>query len=106
MRYRVELTARAARDLRRLYRTINVQESRQAAIGFNGMEAAILSLDQRPDRSVATPEDRALRHLLYGKKPHVYRIIYAVDAPNSVVRVLHIRHGARDAFASERKKPE
>jgi plasmid stabilization system protein ParE len=103
MRYRVELTARAIRDLRRIYRTINAQESRQAATWFNRMEAVILSLDQRPTRGAMTPENGALRHLLYGRKPHVYRIIYAADEPNGTVRVLHIRYGARDAFTSERK---
>jgi mRNA-degrading endonuclease RelE of RelBE toxin-antitoxin system len=37
--------------------------------------------------------------LLYGRKPNVYRIIYAIDERNSVVAVLHIRHGAHKAFA-------
>ena len=39
-----------------------------------------------------------LRHLLFGKKPNVYRIIYAIDERTHVVRVLHIRHGARARF--------
>lgn len=38
---------------------------------------------------------RPLRHLLYGKKPHVYRVLYEIDEPQRTVWVLTIRHGAR-----------
>jgi toxin ParE1/3/4 len=95
MTYRVELTARASRNLRRIFRHINAESSPQASAWFNALEAAILSLDQHPERSPVTPENRALRHLLFGKKPNVYRVIFAIDARARVVRVLHIRHGAR-----------
>lgn len=95
MTYRVELTARARRDLERLYRAINAASSELARIWFNGLEAAVLSLDQHPARCPVTPENPGLRHLLYGRKGHVYRIIYALDEPRRVVTVLHIRHGAR-----------
>jgi toxin ParE1/3/4 len=37
-----------------------------------------------------------LRHLLYGKKPNVYRVILEIDEARKVVRVLTIRHGAMD----------
>jgi mRNA-degrading endonuclease RelE of RelBE toxin-antitoxin system len=46
-----------------------------------------------------TPEDRALRHLLYGKKPHVYRIICAIEEDTSTVYVLHIRPPGRRQHA-------
>ena len=38
---------------------------------------------------------REMRHLLYGNKPHVYRVIYEIDERQSTVWVLTIRHGAR-----------
>ena len=57
-----------------------------------------MSLDARPARGAPTPEDGNLRHLLHGRKLHRYRIIYMIDDRNRVVTVLHIRHGARDAF--------
>ena len=44
----------------------------------------------------AKPQNRSLRHLLYGNQPHVYRAIYDIDEGNKVVSVLTIRHGARD----------
>jgi plasmid stabilization system protein ParE len=97
MTYRVELTARAGRNLRRIYRDINAEHSGQARAWFNGLEAAILSLDEHPARGAVIPEGSNLRHLLYGNKPHIYRIIYAVDESGHVVTVVHIRHGARAA---------
>jgi mRNA-degrading endonuclease RelE of RelBE toxin-antitoxin system len=39
-----------------------------------------------------------LRHLLYGHKPHIYRVIYRVLEKQKLVEVLHIRHGARRKF--------
>jgi plasmid stabilization system protein ParE len=36
-----------------------------------------------------------LRHLLYGRKPSIYRVIYRVREKQKKVEVLHIRHGAR-----------
>jgi toxin ParE1/3/4 len=98
MAYRVDLTERAARDLRRIYLTINAEDTAQARVWFNGLEQAVLSLDENPARGAPTPEGADLRHLLYGRRRHCYRIIYAVDDASRVVTVLHIRHGARDAF--------
>ena len=95
MTYRVELTARAGRNLKRIFRHINAASSPQASVWFNELEAAILSLDEHPERSPATPENPALRNLLFGKKPNVYRVIFSIDARARVVWVLHIRHGAR-----------
>jgi plasmid stabilization system protein ParE len=99
MTYRVDLTERAARDLRRIYRTIDAEDSTQASDWFDGLEKVVFSLDQHPARAPVIPEDSSPRHLLYGRKPNVYRIIYAIDERNRVVTVLHIRHGAREAFS-------
>jgi mRNA-degrading endonuclease RelE of RelBE toxin-antitoxin system len=38
---------------------------------------------------------RKLRNLLYGNKPHVYRVIYEIDEARQAVLVLTIRHSAR-----------
>ena len=101
MTYRVELTARAARDLNLLYEEKHAAESRAAARWFNGLEKAVYTLEVYPLRCAAAPESkkakRSLRHLLYGKKPHVYRVIYEIDERNKLVQVLTIRHGAMEA---------
>jgi hypothetical protein len=43
MTYRVELTARAGRNLKRIFRHINAESSPQASVWFNELEAAILA---------------------------------------------------------------
>jgi toxin ParE1/3/4 len=99
MAYQVRLTRRALRDLARIYQDIQdiqVEVSTQAVSWFNGLEETIYSLEQHPDRSPTIPKNSNLRHLLYGRKPHVYRIIYEVKKRTSTVSVLHVRHGARD----------
>jgi toxin ParE1/3/4 len=100
MAYRVDLTERAARNLRHIYRTINGEGAAQARTWFNGLEKAILSLDEHPARGSPIPEDSNLRHLLYGRRRRRYRIIYAIDESNRTVTVLHIRHGARDLITA------
>jgi len=96
--YRVELTARATRDLQRIYKAINVENSLHADAWFNGLETAILSLGEHPARGAATREDRRLRQILYGDRPNSYRIIYFIHEKTLTVRIRHIRHGARGPF--------
>ncbi len=98
MAYRVELTERAERDLRRLYLTINATHSTQARTWFLGLEDASFGLAEEPFRHPTIPEDASLHHALYGRGRNVYRIIHAIDEPGQTVTVLHIRHGARGAF--------
>jgi len=99
MTYLVEFAARAVRDLEVLYVEKNAAESDAAARWYNGLEHAVYALASYPHRCPVAPEarraKRKLRRLLYGKKPHVYRVIYEVDEQRQAVRVLTIRHGAR-----------
>ena len=64
-------------------------ESAAATRWYNGLEraAALLAPENKKAR---TP----LRHLLYGKRAHAYRVIYEIDERNKLVRILTIRHGA------------
>ena len=99
MTYRVELTDRAVRDLEILYLEKNVEGSQAAARWFNRLEKAVCGLERHPHRCPAAPESRTIkrevRHLLYGNKPHVYRVIYEIDERHHRVWVLTIRHGAK-----------
>lgn len=95
MAYRVNLTDRAARDLRRLYRQIDGGGSATASAWFTGLEAAILNLGEHPARCPTIPERKDLRHLLYGSDRYIYRVIFRIDETRQRVVVLHIRHGAR-----------
>jgi plasmid stabilization system protein ParE len=95
MPYRVKVTARAAQDLDSIYQFIQAEQSQQAAKWFNGLNEALQSLSFLPHRAPTIREDSALRHLLYGSKPNVYRVIYSVDDTKRTVTILTIRHGAR-----------
>ncbi|MGH9453417.1 MAG: type II toxin-antitoxin system RelE/ParE family toxin [Terriglobia bacterium] len=106
MAYRVNLSARAERDLAQLYEDVNAGQSGAALRWYRGLKDAILSLEEQPDRCPVTLENHKLRHLLYGGKPHIYRVIYRVLEKEKQVEVLHIRPGARREFrASDVKKP-
>ena len=99
MAYLVEFAARAVRDLEILYVEKDAAESNAAARWYNGLEQAVYALGSYPHRCPVAPEarrlKRKLRQLLYGKKPHIYRVIYELDEGRQTVWVLTIRHGAR-----------
>ena len=99
MAYRVELTARALLDIDDLLVEKQAATSPAAARWAEGLYKTLASLQTLPFRCAEAPEakswKRELRQLLYGRRPHVYRILFEVDQTSSTVRVLHIRHGAR-----------
>jgi plasmid stabilization system protein ParE len=95
MAYTVNITSRAERDLASLYEQINTEFSDAALKWYRGLRQVILSLEERPNRCPLTRKRDKLRHLLYGRKPHIYRVIYRVREKEKQVEVLHIRHGAR-----------
>ena len=110
MRYRVDFAASAEAELEQLYLWVVEQAPHRGAAWFNGLERAILRLDQHPDRCPVAPEsldsDHPVRVLLYGRHPHVHRVFLAVDHEARVVRVLHVRHGARTSPAQDQLSGE
>ena len=98
MAYVVRITARAERDLASLYEEIHATDSGASRKWYRGLKKAILSLSLKPNRCPVTRENKKLRHLLYGRKPHVYRVIYLVNAPRNLVEIVHIRYAARRGF--------
>jgi plasmid stabilization system protein ParE len=97
MTYRVELRERARRDLDELVAFLLADSSSRAERWLDGMERAIVSLAEMPERrAIVVPLSRpgvSVRCLLYGHYPHVYKIYFVVVG--ETVQVLHIRHGAR-----------
>jgi toxin ParE1/3/4 len=111
MAYAVEFTGRAERDLQDLYEFIFAQRSVAGRRWFNGLVKAIYTLEEFPRRCPRAPESRRangpLRHLLYGSKPNVYRILFEIDEARQILWILTVRHGARDTLNSgERGKKE
>jgi toxin ParE1/3/4 len=97
MQYLVRLTDRAVRDLEAIYEFIEADTSIAAHAGFQELAEAIHGLERYPERGAATLENKKLRQLIFGNKPDLYRVIYAIDKRNASVNILHIRHGARSA---------
>ena len=99
MRFRVEITKTAERGLEQLYRWVIEQAPHRGPAWFNGLERAVLSLDRHPDRCQIAAESldptHPVRVLHYGRRPHLYQVFFTVGNAPPVVRVLHVRHGAR-----------
>ena len=98
MDFRVSTSARAKRDLDSILKWLRKQEAGEAgARWFQGLRDAFASLEHLPRRCALAPENGLLgvevRQLLHGDKPHVYRVLFTIEA--DVVYVLHIRHGRR-----------
>ena len=110
MAYRVEITKSAETQLEELYLWLVERAPSQGAAWFNGLEQAILSLDQFPKRCRIAPEsfdsDHPVRVLDYGRSPYVYRVFFTIDERANVVRVVHIRRGARQRPAPGELKGE
>jgi plasmid stabilization system protein ParE len=100
MDFRVDLTRQAESDLNEIFGFINAAQSIGAGRWFLGLHDAIRSLATLADRGTVTDYDPKLRYLLYGNKPHVYRILYRINETERCVKVVHIRHGARKPLRS------
>ena len=98
MAYQIKIMPRAQRDLKSIYEWIGARSSDTARAWYFGLKADICTLRDTPGRCGVTPEEKSFRQLLYGHKPHIYRVIYRILERQKQVEVLHIRHGARDEF--------
>lgn len=110
MVYRVDLARNAEVELEQLYLWVVERAPQQRASWFNGLERAILTLDQHPDRCPVAPEsidpDHPVRVLSYGRKPLVYRVFFTVDHSARIVRVVHVRRGARQRPTADELRDE
>ena len=99
MAYRVVLADSAKADADRLYDWVVEKAPIRGPAWFEELTDALYSLNQLPRRCPLAREaaeaKREIRCLLFGKRPHVYRILYEVDETRKTVSILHIRHGAR-----------
>ena len=107
MAYKVSLSARAEADAYDAFERIRDVTPASAEKWLRGLFAAITSLANMPARCPVIAEANELghvaRHLLYGKRTGVYRIIFDIQEVSEQgprVRVLRIWHGARDAITA------
>ncbi len=97
MTYHVIIQPPAAVEMDKAYLWIVKHAPESATKWFNGLEAAIQTLDSFPQRCPLADESKAfdveIRQLIYGKRVGAYRILFTVA--EDTVHVLHVRHGRR-----------
>jgi plasmid stabilization system protein ParE len=98
MTFRVETTAAAEEDADAILAWLMSERAGDTGVRwFAALQDAVASLAEFPARCPLAPEDAVfpfeVRQLLYGRKPHVYRILFTIK--DQTVYVLHIRHGRR-----------
>jgi len=109
MAFRVEISPRAFNDLDDIAHYIKQRGSfDQAEKWFNGIIAAIRTLEDFPHRCQVAEESEELgqevRLLLYGKRNRQYKVYYSVQQTKpstGTVRVFHVRHWARTSLSSD-----
>lgn len=102
-KYRLIIQPPAVHDLDEAYQWIRDRAPEAAARWFNGFVEALNSLTTFPDRCGLAPENDAvepeIRQLLYGPRSGVYRALFTITGEE--VRVLHIRHAARQTMTAQ-----
>lgn len=108
MAFRVEIAPRAFNDLDEIATYIEQQGSfEQAEEWFNGIIAAIRTLEDMPERCRIADESDELgqevRVFLYGRRNRKYRVYYSIQPetrPTGTVQVFHVRHWARKSLGT------
>lgn len=97
MTYEVHVTEPAHADIEAAYEWLKERTDQYAVAWFNGLANALDGLAHLPARCPLAAESRHFHEkvyqLLYGKRPHLYRVLFVVRGKN--VFILHVRHGAR-----------
>jgi plasmid stabilization system protein ParE len=109
MAFRVEISRQAFTDLDDIAEYIKQQGSfDRAEAWFNGIIAAIRTLEDSPSRCPVADESEDLEQevhvLLYGKRNRKYRVYYSIQhktPSKGKVSVFHVRHWARKSLSPD-----
>jgi plasmid stabilization system protein ParE len=101
--YRVIIQPNAEAEIEAAYQYRYARAPQAAAGWFAGLVDAINSLEHMPARCPLAPENghfaEEIRHLLYGARRDVFRILFTIQG--DTVHVLHVRHGAQQYLHEE-----
>lgn len=68
-----------------------------------GISQSVISLSKLPERCLISPESEAfdviVRQLIYGKKPHTYRILFSIQ--DEKVYILRVRSTKQKSLLDE-----
>ena len=108
MAYRISFTAPAEADAYAAYEYVRKAAPESAEKWLRGLFLIVQTLEEMPTRCPLIPEAEEIghqaRHLLYGKRKGIYRIIFDIEEQSEEgprVRVLRVWHGARDAITAQ-----
>ena len=104
MKYQVQLTAKAERDVDQVLRWFRQQQATAAGGRWLAQLLTRLEvLERAPQRCRLADEaddlGLDLRELLFGKRRGKYRILFVIR--DNIVGIVHIRHAARDALSAD-----
>ena len=106
MKYRVVIEPRAFADISSVSAAFHLLDRSGSAVAerwAREIRAKIATLENAPRRCPVAPDSVAygeeVRRLLYGKRPGIYRVLFAIHG--DAVHVLAVRHSARRRLAEE-----
>jgi plasmid stabilization system protein ParE len=104
MAFRVSQTQEVDHELESILFWLRTEEAGDAGLRwFKRLAKALESLREFPKRCPIAPESIdspvEVRQLVFGRKPHFYRILFTIEL--DTVTVLHVRHGRRSRTAEQ-----
>ena len=107
MTFSVRIHPAAVESIRDAHDWISERSPEAASRWLAGLEEAVLSLRDMPERCGLAPEHKQLkfelRQYIYGKRSGRYRILFVVRGNH--VHVLEVRHGARRPLTPRDLRP-
>ena len=103
MQFQVIITPSAKADIFEINTWLLENHSDSAESWLWGISEAVTSLSKFPERCPVSPESDAfdviVRQLIYGKKPHTYRILFSVQ--DEKVYILRVRSTRQQSLLDE-----
>lgn len=109
MAYKPIILPQAEADIAEAFIYLSEGAPEAATRWYHLIKTEIESLSAMPARCPLAPEAAKLglelRHLLYGKRPGIYRIVFRIVEEAQEVHILAVRHGARKSLTDEEIQP-
>ena len=104
MTYPLHILRRALRDIDEKFESLRRHLGRRSASNWrHRLDSSLNSLEQHPEvwplADEAADLGIELCQMLFGKRRHVYRILYTFDG--TTIHVHRVRHAAQDRLSSE-----
>lgn len=109
MAYKIVVMPQAEADIAEAFRFLSEVAPEVAVRWYRHIKGEIESLTTMPARCPLAPEAAKLgielRHLLHGKRPSIYRIVFRIVEEAEEIHILTVRHGARKSLTPEEIQP-